>query len=348
MKTATMTSERLAELVAGFSSAKVAVLGDFVLDKYYDLDPAIQKVSVETGKAAHQVVRIRHAAGCAGTIVNNLASLGCAAIKVLGFCGDDGDGYELRGDLKGIGCDITHFHKCPGRVTPVYLKPRDITDDTLAGEHERFDIRNFSPTPPEIEDALIASIDAILDEVQVISIMDQIDSPNYGVVTERVRNAIAERAADRPEILFWADSRRFIRRFRNVIIKPNPFELLGIRNPPPGTHVDDGKLLTEARDHRETHHTPMVVTRGADGMWVSDPEWTHVPGVPIDGPIDPTGAGDCSTGGAITALSAGASLVEAAIIANLVASITVQQIGKTGTARPEQLEAARVAWEAKR
>jgi len=341
-----MTSDRLAELVAGFSRAKVAVIGDFVLDKYYDLDPAQQKVSVETGKAAHQVVQIRHAAGCAGTIVNNLASLGCAEIKVIGFCGDDGDGYELRHDLQSIGCDITHFHKCTCRVTPVYLKPRDINDDTLAGEHERFDIRNYSPTPSEVEDALIASIDAVLEEVDVISIMDQIDSPNYGVVTERVRNAIAKRAAARPGTIFWADSRRFIRHFRNVIIKPNPFELLGIHNPPPGTHVDDQELLTEARKHRQDHQTPLVLTRGADGMWVSDPEWTEVPGVPIDGPVDPTGAGDCSTAGSITALSAGASLVEAAVVANLVASITVQQIGETGTARPDQLEAARLAWEA--
>ncbi|MEX0331521.1 MAG: bifunctional heptose 7-phosphate kinase/heptose 1-phosphate adenyltransferase [Puniceicoccaceae bacterium] len=348
MKTASMTSGRLAKLVAGFSEAKVAVIGDFVLDKYYDLDPARQKVSVESGKAAHQVVGIRHAAGCAGTIVNNLASLGCARIMAIGFCGDDGDGYELSRDLQSVGCDITHLHKTARRVTPLYLKPRDVNDDTLSGELERFDISNGSPTPPEVEDALIASLDAVLGEVDVISIMDQIDSPNHGVVTDRVRSAIAERAAACPGTIFWADSRRFIRHFRNVIIKPNPFELLGIDNPPPGTQFDDQELLNMARKHRQDYQTPLVLTRGAAGMWVSDPEWTEVPGVRIKGPVDSTGAGDSATAGAISALSAGASLVEAAVVANLVASITVQQIGKTGTARVDQLKAARQAWIGKR
>ena len=60
-------------------------------------------------------------------------------------------------------------------------------------------------------------------------------------------------------------------------------------------------------------------------------------GVRIDGPTDPTGAGDSVTAAAVLALGAGASLPEAALVGNLVASITVEQLATTGTARPEQL-----------
>ena len=70
---------------------------------------------------------------------------------------------------------------------------------------------------------------------------------------------------------------------------------------------------------------------------VSDPEPTHVPGVRVEGPIDPTGAGDSVTAGAVLALAAGAALPEAALVGNLVASITIQQLATTGTARPDQL-----------
>jgi sugar/nucleoside kinase (ribokinase family) len=72
-------------------------------------------------------------------------------------------------------------------------------------------------------------------------------------------------------------------------------------------------------------------------MVVTDPEPTIVPGVRVEGPTDPTGAGDSATAGAVLALAAGAELPEAALIGNLVASITVEQLATTGTARPDQL-----------
>ena len=68
-----MTCERLAELLAAFPSLRVAVVGDFFLDEYLDVDPALAEVSVETGKTAHQVVGVRHSPGAAGTVVANLA-----------------------------------------------------------------------------------------------------------------------------------------------------------------------------------------------------------------------------------------------------------------------------------
>jgi sugar/nucleoside kinase (ribokinase family) len=63
----------------------------------------------------------------------------------------------------------------------------------------------------------------------------------------------------------------------------------------------------------------------------------HVPGYPVSGPVDIVGAGDSATAGIVSALLAGASAIEAAAMGNLVASITVQQLGVTGTASPEQV-----------
>ena len=71
---------------------------------------------------------------------------------------------------------------------------------------------------------------------------------------------------------------------------------------------------------------------------------TLVPGVRVEGPLDPTGAGDSATAGAVLALAAGATLPEAALMGNLVASITVQQLATTGTARPEELPPRLALW----
>src|SRR5437899_1055935 len=62
-----------------------------------------------------------------------------------------------------------------------------------------------------------------------------------------------------------------------------------------------------------------------------------VPAYPVTGPIDTVGAGDSSSAALACALACGAGLTEAASFANLVASITIQQIGTTGTASPEQV-----------
>jgi sugar/nucleoside kinase (ribokinase family) len=62
-----------------------------------------------------------------------------------------------------------------------------------------------------------------------------------------------------------------------------------------------------------------------------------VPGIRVPPPIDVVGAGDSVMAGIVSALCCGATPVEAATVGNLVASITVQQIGTTGTATREQV-----------
>ncbi len=83
-------------------------------------------------------------------------------------------------------------------------------------------------------------------------------------------------------------------------------------------------------------------------MVVTDPELTEVPGVRVRGPIDPTGAGDSVTAAAVLALAGGADLAEAALIGNLVASITIQQLATTGTARQDELPDRLTLWQQQR
>jgi sugar/nucleoside kinase (ribokinase family) len=90
----------------------------------------------------------------------------------------------------------------------------------------------------------------------------------------------------------------------------------------------------------------VFVTCGERGMLVSDPEVIHVPTVQVRGSIDPTGAGDSATAGAVLALTSGASPAQAALVGNLVASVTVRQLGTTGSATPADVLAAYDEWRA--
>lgn len=343
-----MSADRLQELLDRFPQLRIAVIGDFFLDKYLEVDPSLAEVSVETGKAAHQVVSVRHSPGAAGTIVCSLAALGAGSLHAVGFTGDDGESYEMRKDLAALGCTTDHLHVEPERMTPTYLKPRDKTDPALAGEHSRYDTKNRTPTPAAVERRIIGSLDALLPQLDAVIVLDQLEEEDCGVVTAQVVEALADRAERHPNVVFWADSRHYIRRFRNLIISPNQFEAVGKENPRPDDRVSLEELNQALGRLRTETGAPICATRGADGMVVTDPEMTVVAGVRLEGPVDPTGAGDTATAGAVLALAAGAELPEAALIGNLVASITVQQLATTGTARPWELPPRLEMWRMQR
>jgi sugar/nucleoside kinase (ribokinase family) len=145
-------------------------------------------------------------------------------------------------------------------------------------------------------------------------------------------------------VLFWADSRRYIRLYRNVVIKANQFEAVHRLNPAVGEEVSFHELQRLVPQLRAEIGAPVFVTCGERGILVSDPEVTLVPGVNVTGPIDPTGAGDSATAGAVLALTSGATAPEAALVANLVASITIRQLGTTGCASPAQVADAHREW----
>jgi sugar/nucleoside kinase (ribokinase family) len=80
-------------------------------------------------------------------------------------------------------------------------------------------------------------------------------------------------------------------------------------------------------------------TLGEQGIDLFAPtgQRTHIPAYPVTGPTDIVGAGDSTSAGIACAVMAGATYEQAAAFGNLVASITIRQLGVTGTASPEQV-----------
>lgn len=67
-----MTPQRVQEITGRYAQLRVAVVGDFCLDRYLEIDSARAERSIETGRTVHNVVRVRALAGGDGTILNNL------------------------------------------------------------------------------------------------------------------------------------------------------------------------------------------------------------------------------------------------------------------------------------
>jgi len=343
-----LTDQRLEEILNCIPSLTLAVVGDLFLDRYLDIDAALTEPSLETGLEAYQVTRVRSFPGAAGTVINNLAALGVGQIHAISFIGDDGEGYELRGALENLRVvDTSHvliskFNQ--PYYTPTYTKPLLHQAGHPPRELNRLDIKNRGSLPEVVQEHTTCVLRALWPEVDALLVVDQVSEPNCGVITRGVREVLVELGETRPEKLILADSRERIGLFRSVTVKPNQTECRNaIRDAEPEPETTDDCAAALAR----MTGRPVFCTCGERGTLVVEPRLTpvqieRVPAYPVSGPIDIVGAGDSTSAAIACALATGASSAEAAAFGNLIASITIQQIGTTGTATPAQ---ARLRWQ---
>jgi rfaE bifunctional protein kinase chain/domain len=333
-----LTAELIDEILDRLPRLTVGVLGDLFLDRYLDIDAGLTEPSIETGLDAFQVVRVRSYPGAAGTVVNNLVALGVGRVVPVTVIGDDGEGHDLRQALDGLPrVDPIAVLTAPGRRTPTYTKPMLHVVNRPPRELNRFDIKNRTITPVHIEDRLLEHLHPRWHEFDALVVLDQVSEPDCGVVTSRIREELAILTAGSPHRFVLADSRERIGQFRNVAIKPNLAECLRTLG------VSDAAGPSEWREHlhqlADALGRPVFCTRGDQGILLAEPgnDVQAVPGYHVSGPTDPVGAGDSTSAGIACAVAAGATFTDAAAFGNLVASVTVQQLGTTGTASPDQV-----------
>ncbi len=332
-----MNEKRLDQLLENFPHVHMLVVGDFFLDKYLIIDRRLSEVSLETGLEAYQVVEVRCSPGAAGTVTFNLRALG-VKVMALGVIGDDGEGYELRRGLVERGVDIEPLIQRSDLFTPTYTKRMMREPDGREYEIQRLDIKNRSPLLGEVEDLVIGRLRALVPQVDAVVVADQVQERNCGVITDRVREEIWQLALRYPGKIFVADSRERIGLFRHVIVKPNRREAtLAVRPDWKGEFTLEVARECGAELFRR-NQKPVFLTAGSQGILLFMEEGCrHVPAVPVEGGIDIVGAGDSVMASVVSALCSGAKPKEAALLGNIVASITIQQIGITGTASPAQV-----------
>ncbi len=332
-----MTETTLKSILTRIPSLTIGVVGDLFLDRYLDIDAALTEPSLETGLDAYQVVKVRPCPGAAGTVVNNLVALGVKEIIPVSALGDDGEGYELRRALNMLRRVNSEFvYLLPNWHTPTYTKPL-LRQAGESRELNRLDIKNRESMPERAIDEMADAIFEIWPRVDALVVVDQVSELGSGVVSGRVQETLQEFGQGDAAKAILADSRERIHELRHLWLKPNRGECVrGLGgNERDSEAVRAGASRLAARSQR-----PVFCTCGQEGILVTDARsqvQELVPAAPVQGAIDPVGAGDSVSAALACAVAAGASLVDAAAFANLVASVTIQQIGVTGTASPKQV-----------
>lgn len=320
-----MNAERI---LRDIQKLEVLVMGDMCLDRWCYYDPKLIEPSRETGIPRIPVVRAELTPGAAGTIANNLVSLGVRKVSMLGAVGDDGFGWELLRTLTSRRIAPDLLVRSSAISTFTYTKL--INQETGEEDQSRVDYIYPYTVPNEIEQEIASRLRNWFDGFDVILVCDQAETERGGIVTPAVRDLLIELTTANPDKVVWVDSRMRIEHFRKVIAKPNAME--AERACQRAFQTTDLRRLREACDFKL-----LVVTEGEQGVRVlfADGSEQRAPVRKVKA-VDICGAGDSFSAGAACALAATGNPMEAAWFGNLVASITVQKTG-TGTASPEEV-----------
>lgn len=335
-----MTPERFEEITSDYSRLRIAIIGDFCLDRYLEIDPELAETSIETGHTVHNIVRTRCLPGGAGTVLNNLVALGVREIIPIGFRGKDAEGDDLQNaldELKGVTLD--HFLATKERRTFTYCKPLLVHPDKPPEELNRLDFKNWSPTPDHIATRLALSLSTVFPVVDAVIVLNQVDLANTGVITPPVLSTLKELMHSRPELPVIGDSRTGFANWPPMTFKMNAEEWgrhAGLDVAPSRSDIKASIAAIATQTKR-----PLFVTLAEDGILTAAPDGTikHTHALPPRGQIDPVGAGDCVTANLAAALGSGAHPFEAAKIASLAASKVIHQLGTTGAADLTAIEA---------
>ncbi len=339
-----ISQDRFDEILSRFTNTKVAVLGDFFLDLYIQLDRSLSELSLETQKEAFQAVDLRGQPGAAGVVVNNLSSLG-AQTGAIGFVGSDGNGFTLLQALRELRVDTSLMIETAERFTPTYIKPmmREINGFNI--ELNRIDIINRTPNSEKLNISLADNLNHAIHEYDGILVLEQVKIDGNGTMSPFLRSKLRDLVKAYPGKIIMADSRHFAHKYQGISLKMNQSEAQRamsffesqnkseIRQDLISTSLENAKLFWQI------HKKPSFISLGEQGICgVDNNSSYYYPAFRIDGSIDIVGAGDSVLAGIGLALSAGATASEAAYIGNLIGSIIVQQIGTTGRATQTELK----------
>ena len=329
-----LTKTRVTEILNVLRDRNVVVLGDVMLDEFVWGD--VTRISPEAPVPVVDVRRESVHLGGAANVLANLRALGARG-TVVGVVGDDEAGKRLRDNLRVLGADADN-NLLVDELRPSTIKTRIIAHNQLV---VRADRESRKPVDEKLENRIVDCLKEALAGAHAFVVSDY----DKGVVTPRILREILPFAYERVPVLIDPKLRNFNHYRPATLVTPNHHEALRMSDSE--DHSDDG-LHHAAKVIREKLGCDAVlITRGDRGMMLleADDQPVYVATAARE-VYDVTGAGDTVIAALAVVLAAtlaaGATMVEAATLANHAAGIVVGKVG-TATATADELIATFVA-----
>jgi len=313
-----VSAARAHELVDRFADVPILVVGDLMLDRF--IVGAVTRISPE---APVPIVRFKsehRRLGGAANVANNVAVLGGRA-SLVGLIGADEPGERLREQLSAADIDVAGLVTDPAR--PTTEKVRVVTERNQ--QVARIDYEHDADCSGEVERSLVRRVARARGNARAILVSDYLK----GVVTRSVIETLLHSAPiivdpKIPHLACYAGA---------TLVTPNHQEAETATHMRIRTDREAGEAGRAFRAAAKCDAA--LITRGEHGMWLS--------GATVEGTIpaiarevaDVTGAGDTVVATLALALAAGATLAEAAVLANHAAGIVVGKFGPATVTRDE-------------
>jgi len=310
-------ANKLLALLAKFRRSRVLVVGDLMLDRF--IWGEVERISPEAPVPVLRMTTESFRLGGAANVVNNIHSLG-GRVTVAGVIGRDRSGSMLLRALHDSGISTTGIFQENGLQTTqkirVIAHPRHqqiVRLDRENGDHlgrtMRLKIRQFVLKN-------IGRCDAVV-----------ISDYGKGVIHRELLDMMARLAKEKNVVCIVDPKKENFGAYRNPsLVTPNREEA----SQASGVDIRDDATLREAgrRLIELWQAKAVLITRGSEGMSLFRPgrEVRHFPAEQQE-VFDVTGAGDTVVAAVALALGSGSSYEEAAVVANLAASLVGSEVG---------------------
>ncbi len=312
-----ISKKRALDIIDRFEHSKVLVIGDIMVDQF--IWGKVSRISPEAPVPVVNVTSENLLLGGCANVLNNVFSIGGKAY-VSGIVGSDGMGNWLIETLQKMGIDTGGVIVEDGR--PTIVKTRVVAHNQQVVRFDREDKRAVTPDSMQ---RIISYVDSMDNDLGAVIISDY----SKGVFSEQLASKIREITKKRGIMLCIDPKQSDFSVYRGCdLITPNQQETeraLGMEIESSSNLEKGGAALMNTFDFGA-----LLVTRGEDGMTLFEKNgsMTNIPTVARE-VFDVTGAGDTVIGVFALCVAAGATLREAAYLANHAAGIAV---GKVGTA----------------
>jgi rfaE bifunctional protein kinase chain/domain len=318
---------RAREVVGRFAGTPLMVLGDIMLDQF--IVGRVDRISPEAPVPVVQFAHENHRIGGSANVAHNARALG-GRVELVGVVGKDAEAHLIRDDLRALDIGQDGVIEDGGRCTT--KKVRIVT--TRNQQVARIDYENDDEIADALAEDLLAALDRVASGGRAFVVSDYLK----GTVTHRVmRHVIRLGATHGVPVLVDPKIAHLHYYAGATLITPNHQEAETATHTRIRTDDDARRVARAFRDR--TRCSAVLITRGEQGMCLLDgASERQLPAVARE-VADVTGAGDTVIATLALALASGATLLEAAVIANTAASVTVGKFGPATLSVSELLQA---------
>jgi D-glycero-beta-D-manno-heptose-7-phosphate kinase len=311
------SSARFSQWRERVASARVLIVGDVMLDRYWFGD--VERISPEAPVPVVRIARCEERPGGAANVARNIAALGAQAMLLSATGKDEPADVLLR--LLDVDRIQTSFLRDAALTTTVKLR--------VIGRQQQLLRIDFETAPPhELLASNLDAFDALLADAHALVLSDY-GKGGLAHITTMIERA---RAAGKP-VLVDPKGDDWDRYRGATVITPNRGEFSQVA----GRARNDDDLAQRAQAlRRRLDLSALLITRSEEGMSLfSDTGTLTIPAQARE-VFDVSGAGDTVIATLGTLLAAGAPLADAMSIANEAAGVVVGKLG-TAVAEPEEL-----------